>query len=111
MRKISTPRVVDRFAEFPNVEVIKGIVPGVFSERAPDQIAFLHIDLNAAEAETAALDVLFDRVTPGGIVLLDDYGRGEQFSLYVAHKAWFDERNYSILEISTGQGLIIKRAA
>ena len=37
------------------------------------RIAYLHIDLNQAPAEIAALEVLFDRIVPGGIVILDDY--------------------------------------
>lgn len=102
-------RVIERFAEFTNVEVVKGVVPEVLDDIAPDHIAFLHVDLNASAAETAALDKLFDRVTDGGIVLLDDYGRGEQISVFKAHSEWFSDRNYPILEIPTGQGLIIKR--
>ena len=103
-------RVVERFSEYPNVDVIQGVIPGILDEKAPERIAFLHIDLNAAEAEVAALDILFDRVSDGGIVLLDDYGRGEQSALYYAHKKWFAARGYPILEIPTGQGLVIKRA-
>jgi hypothetical protein len=37
------------------------------------RIAYLHIDMNQAPAEVAALDALFDRVVPSGIVILDDY--------------------------------------
>ena len=96
-------RVVKRFSEYPNVDVVKGIVPDSLAEKSPDKIAFLHIDLNVAKAEVAALDVLFDRVSDGGIVLLDDYGRGEQVNLFYAHQKWFERRNHPILEIPTGQ--------
>ncbi len=56
------------------------------------------------------MDILFDRVSDGGIVLLDDYGRGEQANLYYAHKKWFGARGYPILKIPTGQGLVVKWA-
>ena len=36
-------------------------------EASPDQIAFLHIDMNHAEAERGALENLFSRVSTGGM--------------------------------------------
>ncbi len=62
--------VVKRFARFPNVDV----VPDSFAQAAPDTIAFLHIDLNSSKAEIATLDILFDWISPGGLVVFDDYG-------------------------------------
>ena len=51
----------------------RGRIPAVFAGNAPERIAWLHVDLNDAAGETAALDALFDRVVPAGIVILDDY--------------------------------------
>ncbi|WYX25005.1 hypothetical protein WJ969_03245 [Achromobacter xylosoxidans] len=34
----------------------------------------MHLDLNNAEAEIGALDMLFDRMVPGAVLILDDYG-------------------------------------
>ena len=48
--------VVRRFARFPNVEVVRGIVPDSFARVVPDKIAFLHLDMNSAKAEIAALE-------------------------------------------------------
>ena len=67
-------RVVQKFREYPQVKIFKGNIPQVFEGRqAPDTIAYLHIDLNQAPAEIAALDKLFDRIVTGGVVILDDY--------------------------------------
>ena len=103
--------VLERFAAYPNVEIVKGVLPDILERRSPDEIAFLHVDLNAAAAEIGVLEVLFDRVADGGIVLLDDFGRGEHPRLHVEHVAWFAERRYPILEIPTGQGMVIKRGS
>ena len=70
---------------------------------------FLHLDLNAGEAEIKALDTLFDRVNEGGIILLDDYGRLEHNQLFSNHNDWFANKGYRILELPTGQGMVIKR--
>ncbi len=75
--------MVARFAGYANVRVIKGVVP-IALEGAPARIAFLHLDMNAAAAETAALDRLFRRIVPGGFGLMDDYGRFEQRELPAA---------------------------
>ena len=51
----------------------------------------------------------FDRVVSGGIIILDDY----EWSSYREQKQkedqWFDEKQYRIFPLPTGQGLIIKR--
>ena len=101
--------VSERFAKYPNVKVIKGVVPEVLHEEAPDEIAYLHIDLNAAEAEIGALEVLFERVTRSGLIVFDDYGHLIQRPLHDAENAWMAERGYAILELPTGQGLVVKR--
>ena len=66
--------VVNRFSRKPYVKVIKGVVPDVLHEVAPDQIAFLHVDMNSAAPELAALQFLWDRISPGAAIVFDDYG-------------------------------------
>lgn len=101
--------VVERFSRYPNVRVVKGIVPDTFAETAPEKVALLHLDLNSSKAEIAALDVLFDRVSPGGVVVFDDYGWAAYRAQRVAEDEFMAARGYRILEIPTGQGLLIKR--
>lgn len=103
-------RVRAKFGAYPQVKVFKGAIPDVFAGQSPQAIAFLHIDLNQAPAEIATLDALFDRVVPGGIVVLDDY---EWAGVYRPQKAaedpWFDARHYRVFPLPTGQGIVLKR--
>lgn len=103
-------RVRLKFQQYPQVRICKGNIPEVFDGQAPATIAYLHIDLNQAPAEVAALDALFHRVVPGGIVILDDY---EWAGIYRAQKQaedpWFEARGYRVFPLPTGQGLVIKR--
>ncbi|MEO8166221.1 MAG: TylF/MycF/NovP-related O-methyltransferase [Betaproteobacteria bacterium] len=103
-------RVQKKFANYPQVRLIKGFIPQVFANHCPDRIAYLHIDLNQAPAEIAALDHLFDRMVPGAILILDDY---EWSGIYrpqkLAEDQWFDARHYRVMPLPTGQGLVIKR--
>jgi O-methyltransferase len=100
--------VVGRFARFPNVRVVRGIVPDSFAQAVPDKIAFLHIDMNSSKSEIAALEVLFDRVSPGGIIVFDDYGWMAYAAQHDAEDAFMRQRGHRILELPTGQGLLIK---
>ncbi len=101
---------MERFENYPQVELVKGLIPDSFRRGCPKKIAFLHIDLNNAEGEIAALEHLFDRMVPGAILIMDDY---EWSSTYRPQKAaedpWFDQRRYRIMPLPTGQGMVIKR--
>ena len=46
---------------------------------------------------------------PGGYIVLDDLGRSRLDSLGAEESAWMKARGYEILELPTGQGLVIKR--
>ncbi|MBT3370999.1 MAG: methyltransferase [Rhodospirillaceae bacterium] len=103
--------VCARFAHYQNVDVVKGVVPDILAERAPKQIALLHLDLNAAKAEVAALDFLGPRLSDGAIVLMDDFGRKEQLELAEALMGWWTAHDHPILELPTGQGMVTVNAA
>jgi hypothetical protein len=101
-------KVVERFSRYPNVKVIRGAIPDSFSTAVPERIAFLHIDMNSSKSEIAALEVLFDRVLPGGLIVFDDYGWIGYRAQHLAEDAWTRKRDHRILELPTGQGLLIK---
>ncbi len=102
-------RVVERFSKYKNVRVVKGVVPEVFAETAPKKIALLHLDLNSSKADAAALDALFGRISPGGVIVLNDYGRAQYRAQRAAADEFMQKEGYRVLEIPTGQGLMIKR--
>lgn len=78
--------------------------------QSPERIAYLHIDLDQALAEIAALDALFDRVVPGGTIILDDYEWAMSYrSQKLAEDQWFDTRRYRVFPLPTGQGIVLKR--
>ena len=102
-------RVQAKFEGYTQVHLVKGAVPGSLEGNSPERIAYLHIDMNQAPAEVAALDALFDRVVPGGIVILDDYEWLAYRQQKLAEDEWFDRRGYRVMPLPTGQGLVFKR--
>lgn len=103
-------KVKKRFADYPMVQLVQGLIPDSFARGCPDRIAYLHIDLNNHEGEIASLDHLWERIVPGGLIILDDY---EWAGIYREQKRaedlWFQEREYRVFPLPTGQGFVIKR--
>jgi hypothetical protein len=105
----SVEEVRERFADLANIRIVQGRVPEVLAEESPETIAFLHVDLNNAAAEVQALDVLYERISPGGIILFDDFCWSVSMRQQTAELAWFEARGEHVLALPTGQGLHIKR--
>ena len=103
-------KVEERFKYFPNVQIIKGRVPEVFKNiRVPSKISFLHLDMNSSIAEIGALEVLFEKMVPGSICLLDDFGMAVAINQMKAELDWFTNKGYYICELPTSQGVVIKK--
>jgi hypothetical protein len=100
-----------RFAGYPNIHVVRGRVPEVLAQQSPAAIAFMHLDLNSAAAEVAALERLYDRLVVGGYLVLDDYGWYAYRQQKAEEDPFFRSRGTTVLELPTGQGLVIKTAA
>jgi len=100
-------QVVETFKPFP-VKVIKGAVPGTLSQCDAKQLCYLSIDMNVKEPEIAAANFFWDKIVPGGVMILDDYG----FPKHIEQKKAFDEfakgKNINILSLPTGQGIVFK---
>lgn len=100
-------KVRERFSDAPNVSVIKGRLPESLSLGVPDRIGFLHLDMNSARSEVETLEALFDRLVPGAAIVLDDYGWRDYRAQKEAEDKWFADRGLDVLELPTGQGLVI----
>jgi O-methyltransferase len=98
-----------RFLTMDYVVVSKGVVPDVLHQIAPERIAFMHLDMNSPKAEAGALEMLFDRVSPGGIIVFDDYGWKQFEKQKESADRFMASRGQLIMELPTGQGLMIKR--
>ena len=96
------------FAEWPNAEIVQGVVPDVLEQLKVDQIAFLHLDMNCARPERAAFEYFWEKLSPGGVVLLDDYAAYGYDTLAKAIDEAASAREAEVLSLPTGQGLIWK---
>ena len=100
--------VINSFEDSKNVFVVKGILPKSLIDNCPDVISFAHIDLNNADAEMGVLEIIYDKVIKGGIIIFDDYGWIGYKDQMSREKEFAESRGVKILELPTGQGLLIK---
>lgn len=81
MNKGSTGHVerIFRKLELPldRVHFVKGWFENTIPSAEVDQIAVLHIDADWYESVSLVLHQLYERVIPGGYIILDDYGYWE----------------------------------
>jgi hypothetical protein len=49
------------FAEWPNAVIVQGVVPDILPTISTNQVAFLHIDMNCAYPERAALEYFWGK--------------------------------------------------
>lgn len=96
------------FAEFPNVILVQGAVPATLGQVTAERIAFLSIDMNCAAPEIAAAEHFWDRLVPGAMVVLDDYGHPLHQEQRLAFDDFARRHGVDILSLPTAQGLMVK---
>lgn len=100
--------VVKTYSDMPFAKVVRGRVPDTLSEFKPGPVAYLHIDMNVAMPECAALEFYWPHLSKGAPVIFDDYG----FPYHSTQKTELDalaaKLGTSIMMLPTGQGLLWK---
>jgi hypothetical protein len=99
--------VRDNFAEWPGVRLVVGRIPESLGD-APERVAFLHVDLNHAAPESAAVRHFWPRMPPGAVLVFDDYGFEGFEASREAADATGRELGFSVLASPTGQGVVVK---
>lgn len=80
-----------------NVKIVPGWFNDTLHTAAVSQIAVLHIDADWYDSVKIVLDTFYDRVAPGGFVMLDDYGYWKGCDRAVAD--FFTERGITNITI------------
>jgi Macrocin-O-methyltransferase (TylF) len=105
---VSDPReIIAKLQTWRNTQVVVGPVPDTLPQVKSGSIAYLHLDMNCAVPEVAAVDYFWERLVPGAVVLFDDYAYLGFESQKVALDAFATRRGVSICSLPTGQGILI----
>jgi O-methyltransferase len=96
------------FAPYPRVHLVRGVVPDSLSTVRIDRVCYLSIDMNIMVPEIAALDYFWDRLSRGAPIILDDYAKAKFVDKKQAMDDFASHRDVKILNLPTGQGLLLK---
>ena len=96
------------FSQWKNVRIIQGIVPDTLAKIDSQKIVYLHLDMNCTVPEIAAVEGLWERIVPGGMILMDDFAFYSFDAQHEAFKEFARKHDQKILALPTGQGLMIR---
>ena len=96
-----------RFASYPNINLVRGLVPEALRRVPSEKIAFLAIDMNGALPELAALEYFYDKLVPGAVVYLHDYG-WQYPELRKVVDGFLADKPESVLNFPSGNAIFIK---
>lgn len=99
--------IENTFKDYP-VKIVRGSVPDSLETVSIESIAYLSIDMNMVAPEIAAANFFWDRISPGGVMILDDYGFHAHRQQKIAFDKFAKEKGVAILSLPTGQGIITK---
>jgi O-methyltransferase len=106
--------VRDYLEPLPTVEVIQGRIQDVADVGSlPDELHLIHCDLDLRLPTQFVLELAAERLPPGGIVVVDDYG----FTTCPGVRRAVDEfagtsgRDFVVHRLDTGQALFVRTSA
>ncbi len=104
----SYERVKQTFSAYPNVTIVRGMIPHTLAEVKSDKVAYLSLDMNAAAPEIAAAEYFWPKMVSGAVTVLDDYGWAGNDVQRREFDAFAARNGTRVLPMPTGQGLIFK---
>jgi O-methyltransferase len=94
--------------DHPFVRFREGWIPASFTGLEPRRFCFAHIDLDLYEGVRDSLRFFYPRMTPGGVIVLDDYGFASCPGARAAADEFFADKPERLLALSTAQGVVHK---
>ncbi|SLN25442.1 TylF/MycF/NovP-related O-methyltransferase [Oceanibacterium hippocampi] len=108
---VTRAEVEHLLAGFGNCVYHPGWIPDSLAELTDTRFALAHIDVDLYEPTLASFRFLYDRMTPGGMMICDDYGLVSCPGARRAIDDFFADKPEKPLFLPTGQSLVIKFGA
>lgn len=96
-------------AGFDCFELYKGWIPERFPEVADRRFCFVHVDVDLYQPTRDSVAFFYPRLVPGGLLVCDDYGFSTCPGARRAVDEYMADRPEPVLQVPTGQGVIIKK--
>lgn len=98
----------ENLKEFSNIHFMKGWIPSRFQDVEKIKFKLVHIDVDLYQPTYDTLQFFYEKMVSGGVIVMDDYGFENCPGAYAAAQEYMEGKQESIVQLATGQGLIIK---
>lgn len=105
----SEREIRQRLQMFPFVDYMTGWIPTRFAEVADRRFSFVHVDVDLYEPTRDTLEFFYPRLSPGGMLVCDDYGARWCPGAKRALDEFAAAARIEFACLSSGQALLIKR--
>ncbi len=93
----------------PSIHYYKGFFPATAGPIRPHRFSFVHIDVDIYQSVLDSCEFFYTRMTPGGIMLFDDYGFESCPGAKQAVDEFFADKVERPCYLPTGQCVVTKR--
>ena len=90
------------------LSVHKGWIPDRFPDIEDKTFSLVHIDVDLYDPTLDSLKFFYNRMTPGGIIICDDYGSLLCPGAKKAFDEFFSDKPEHLLELPSAQAIVIK---
>lgn len=81
-------------------KINQGWFSDVKPEQVPDKICLAHLDGDLYESTMQPLQLIYDKMSPGGIILIDDYGAEKWYGVKDAVTDFFKDKPEHVIALS-----------
>ncbi len=99
---------VRQFVGSDRISYHKGLIPSTFTAIETESIAFAHVDVDLFSSVLACCQFIYPRLSPGGVMVFDDYGYPTCPGAREAVDAFFAGKPEIPLVNPTGQAFVFK---
>lgn len=104
----SLDRVKSKLQPYDNVAFHPGLIPNTFSGLEDSIISLAHIDVDQYETTKQCCKFIFPRMRPGGVMVIDDYGRPGTVGARFGADEYFAALGIKPVVLNTGQAVVLK---
>lgn len=90
------------------VEYHKGWIPAPFEGLEDKKFCFVHVDVDLYQPTKDSVEFFYERLSPGGIMLCDDYGFKTCKGATKAFDEFFKDKDEKMVALANGGGFLIK---
>ena len=104
----SAERVTQLMSGFPNARIVPGDIKQTFSGSNEGPFSLVHVDCDQYEVTRFLCEQLYPRMTPGGVMLFQNYAFGATLGERIAVDGFFKDKPEAVLTGFDGAAFVVR---